>query len=95
MRKSSAKVDHLDHRLLEMPDAGVLRLRLDWILDQPELDGFPRPMVARAVMAKGLDLSLAAGGMNETLRTAQRLLDLLGGRWSGATVRTFIESEHH
>ena len=93
MRKSSAKVDHLD-RLLEMPDAGVLRLRLDWILDRPELDEFPKSMVARALMAKGLDLSLAASGMNETLRTAQRLLDLLGGRWSGATVRTFIESEH-
>ena len=90
----TAKVDHLD-RLLEMPDAGVLRLRLDWLLDQPELDGFPRSMVARALMTKGLDLSLAATGMNETLKLTERLVDLLGGRWSAESIKTFIETNNY
>ena len=90
MKKSVASAD-----VVEQPEVGILRLRIDWLVDQPQFDGFPRPMVARALLAKAFDLSLESTGMTGTTQMADRARDLLGGRWSTETIRAFIEGGCH
>ena len=89
MKKSLARAD-----VIERPDVGLLRLRIG-VLVGTELDGFPRPMVARALLAKAFDLSLESTGMTGTTQMADRARDLLGGRWSTETIRAFIEGGCH
>ena len=87
MKRSAASAN-----VIEQPEVGILRLRIDWLVNEPQFDSFPRPMVARALLAKAFDLSLESTGMTGTMQMTDRARDLLAGRWCTETIRGFIES---
>jgi len=87
----SAKVDHL---ALEVPEPEeVLRVRIDRLVSQ--LDAFEKPLVAKALMAKSLDVSLQTMGALATISMVHRAADLLGGRWSEESRKVFIETDNY
>ena len=55
----TAKVDHLA-RLLETPEPAEVLRRMDRLVAQ--LDDVPPALLAKVLMAKAIDISLASGG---------------------------------
>jgi hypothetical protein len=89
----TAKVDHLA-RLLETPEpAEVLRLRIDRLVAQ--LDDVPPALLAKALMASALDLSLEAVGSLATISMVRRAGDLLAGHWGPSTIKDFVEAKNY
>jgi hypothetical protein len=85
----TAKVDHLV-RLLESPEPAEVLRRIDRLVAQ--LNDVPPALLAKALMAKSIDISLAAMGTLATVHIVNRAGDLLGGHWSPESIAMFIES---
>ena len=55
-------------------------------------DDFPMQTLGRALMGKGAEIILADNGMMSAIWSAQRLEDLLAGRFTPETLDLFIRS---
>jgi hypothetical protein len=67
-----------------------LRARIDRFVARLG-DEFPKEKLARALLAKGCDVSLADAGLTATVWMANHAANLLAGHWSAGSVETFIE----
>ncbi len=90
MRKSSAKVDHLERLLADE----LLSERIDLFIAELG-EEFPLNMVAKTLTAKALDVSLAEVGALPTISMIRRAADLLGGRWTPDSIRNFIATKNY
>ena len=78
---------------LPSSDVQKLRDRIDQLVTQIG-DDWPSEMLARALVAKACDVSLATKGMPATIWMTQRAEDLLAGHWTRETADLFIETSN-
>jgi hypothetical protein len=76
-----------------MTEIEQLRTRIDEFVTQLGHD-FPKHMVARSLVVKGCDVSLANVGLMSTSNMMEQAANLLTGRWVPRLVELFIETEN-